>query len=194
MEYVLSGHRLKLSIPKEGVTIVFAPSGIKTPSRAQPAAPGKPAIAAEPYGGWVRGGGVACLPAPGAGPLFSFRSSGFHPQALHAPAPPSLPPNHQLAHGRLLTALQLSVWVLLAAEEAVAFTREHCMQRDAEVTIENMDRGGTFLGTITISGATPQVRTLEGGCVWEEAAEHVSMACACSSTFLGAITISGATP
>ena len=52
VEYVLSGHRLKLSIPKEGVTIVFAPSGIKTPSRAQPAAPGKPAIAAEPYGGW----------------------------------------------------------------------------------------------------------------------------------------------
>ncbi len=44
VEYVLSGHRLKLLIPKEGVNIVFAPSGIKTPSRAQPAGPGKPAI------------------------------------------------------------------------------------------------------------------------------------------------------
>lgn len=44
VEFVLSGHRVKLTIPKEGVTIVFAPSGIKTPSRAQPAANGKPAV------------------------------------------------------------------------------------------------------------------------------------------------------
>ena len=50
VEYVLSGHRLKLLIPKEGVCIVFAPSGIKTPSRAQPAGAGKPAVIAEPYG------------------------------------------------------------------------------------------------------------------------------------------------
>jgi hypothetical protein len=50
VEYVLSGHRLKLLIPKEGVCIVFAPSGVKTPSRAQPASGGKPATAAEPYG------------------------------------------------------------------------------------------------------------------------------------------------
>lgn len=43
------------------------------------------------------------------------------------------------------------------AEEAIAFTREHALQRDAEVVIETMDRGGTFLGNITILGAGPQV-------------------------------------
>ncbi|GAX85627.1 hypothetical protein CEUSTIGMA_g13042.t1 [Chlamydomonas eustigma] len=91
VEYVLSGHRLKLLIPKEGVCIVFAPSGIKTPSRAQPASGGKPATAAEPY-----------------------------------------------------------------AEDAIAFTREHCMQRDVEVTIESMDRGGTFLGQISVHGSSSQ--------------------------------------
>ena len=34
------------------------------------------------------------------------------------------------------------------------------MQRDAEVEIESMDRGGTFLGHITILGATPSSRTV----------------------------------
>ncbi len=32
------------------------------------------------------------------------------------------------------------------------------MQRDCEVVIENMDRGGTFLGTINILGASPQAK------------------------------------
>ena len=41
-----------------------------------------------------------------------------------------------------------------AADDALLFTREHCMQRDAEVTIESMDRGGTFLGTVTILGVS----------------------------------------
>mmetsp|Transcript_6774 Transcript_6774/g.14968 ORF Transcript_6774/g.14968 Transcript_6774/m.14968 type:complete len:971 (+) Transcript_6774:79-2991(+) len=95
VEYVLSGHRLKLQIPKEGVCIVFAPSGIKTPSRPQPAANGKPAVQGEPF-----------------------------------------------------------------ADEAVAFTREHAMQRDAEVTIETMDKGGTFLGTINILPASPAAKPL----------------------------------
>ena len=49
VEYVLSGHRLKLYIPKEGVSIVFAPSGIKTPGRAMAAGNGKPAQVAEPF-------------------------------------------------------------------------------------------------------------------------------------------------
>ncbi len=48
VEYVLSGHRLRVHIPKEGVTIVFAPSGIKTPSRPQPAANGKPEVKVRP--------------------------------------------------------------------------------------------------------------------------------------------------
>ncbi len=75
----------QVTIPKEGATIVFAPSGIKTPQRAQPAQAGKPAVAGEPY-----------------------------------------------------------------ADEAVAFTREHALQRDCEITIETMDKGGTFLGNINI--------------------------------------------
>lgn len=90
VEHVLSGTRVKLQIPKEGVTIVFAPSGIKTPSRAMPAQNGKPATKAEPY-----------------------------------------------------------------AEDAIAFTREHVMQREVEVTIETMDKGGTFLGTLVVPGAKP---------------------------------------
>ncbi|GFR42157.1 hypothetical protein Agub_g3009 [Astrephomene gubernaculifera] len=85
VEYVLSGHRLRVHIPKEGVTIVFAPSGIKTPSRPQPAGNGRPAVQGEPH-----------------------------------------------------------------AEEAFAYTRELMMQRDVEVTVETMDRGGTFLGAVTL--------------------------------------------
>jgi staphylococcal nuclease domain-containing protein 1 len=34
----------QVTIPKEGATVVFAPSGIKTPARAQAASMGKPAI------------------------------------------------------------------------------------------------------------------------------------------------------
>lgn len=49
VEYVLSGHRLKVHVPKEGVSIAFAPSGIKTPARAQPASNGRPAVVGEPY-------------------------------------------------------------------------------------------------------------------------------------------------
>ncbi|KAG1657494.1 hypothetical protein FOA52_008370 [Chlamydomonas sp. UWO 241] len=88
VEFVLSGHRLKLSIPKESAIITFAPSGIRTPSRAQPAGGGRPAVSGEPY-----------------------------------------------------------------ADEAISFTRELCMQRDCEVSIETMDRGGGFLGTVSVSTA-----------------------------------------
>lgn len=90
VDYVLSGHRLKVTIPKEGTTIVFAPSGIKTPSRAMPAAPGKPATQAEPF-----------------------------------------------------------------AEDAIAFTRELALQHDCELQIETADKGGTFLGSITIMPSMP---------------------------------------
>ncbi|GLI65134.1 hypothetical protein VaNZ11_008590 [Volvox africanus] len=95
VEYVLGGHRLRVHIPKEGVTIVFAPSGIKTPSRPQPAANGKPAVQGEPF-----------------------------------------------------------------AEEAFAFTREVMMQRDVELTVDTMDRGGTFLGTVVL---VPQQQQQGGG-------------------------------
>lgn len=43
-EHVLSGHRVKVHIPKEGVTIAFAPSGVRAPQRGQAASrDGRPA-------------------------------------------------------------------------------------------------------------------------------------------------------
>ncbi|KAI8465187.1 MAG: hypothetical protein J3K34DRAFT_473642 [Monoraphidium minutum] len=90
VEYVLSGHRLKIHVAKEGVSIAFAPSGIKTPARAQAASHGRPAVAGEPF-----------------------------------------------------------------ADEAFAFTRDNFMQRDVEIEVESVDKGGTFLGTVTLLGAKP---------------------------------------
>jgi staphylococcal nuclease domain-containing protein 1 len=49
-EYVLSGHRLKLHIPKEGVTIAFNPTGVRCPQRGQPAAAGRPAMEVRLFG------------------------------------------------------------------------------------------------------------------------------------------------
>ena len=62
VEYVLSGHRLKLLVPKEGTALVFAPSGIKTPQRAQAAGMGRPAVAVCIGGGGAHGKGpvAAC--------------------------------------------------------------------------------------------------------------------------------------
>lgn len=90
VEYVLSGHRLKVHVPKEGVSIAFAPSGIKTPARAQAASHGRPAVTGEPF-----------------------------------------------------------------ADEAFAFTRDNFMQREVEIEVENIDKGGTFLGSIYTVGAKP---------------------------------------
>lgn len=42
-EYVLSGHRIKLHIPKEGVTLAFNPSGVRCPQRGMAASAGRPA-------------------------------------------------------------------------------------------------------------------------------------------------------
>ena len=44
------GHRLKIHVAKEGVTIAMAPSGVRAPQRAMPAMGGRPATAGEPYG------------------------------------------------------------------------------------------------------------------------------------------------
>lgn len=40
-------------------------------------------------------------------------------------------------------------------DEAVMFTREHVNQRDAEIIVETMNKGGTFLGTLTVPGPRP---------------------------------------
>lgn len=55
---IFSGHRLRVHIPKEGVTIAIAPSGVRCPQRTMPAMGGRPAVVAEPYGdeahAWTR--------------------------------------------------------------------------------------------------------------------------------------------
>ncbi len=43
-EYVLSAHKVKIFVPKEGVTFAFSPSGVRCPQRAQAAAAGRPAV------------------------------------------------------------------------------------------------------------------------------------------------------
>eukprot|EP00882_Tetradesmus_deserticola_P005631 GHRQ01005927.1.p1 GENE.GHRQ01005927.1~~GHRQ01005927.1.p1 ORF type:complete len:442 (+),score=261.50 GHRQ01005927.1:56-1327(+) len=50
VESVSSGHRLKINVAKEGVTIAMAPSGVRAPQRPMPAMGGRPAAAGEPYG------------------------------------------------------------------------------------------------------------------------------------------------
>ncbi|GMH33782.1 hypothetical protein BSKO_01616 [Bryopsis sp. KO-2023] len=40
-------------------------------------------------------------------------------------------------------------------DEAVVFTREHVNQRDVEIVVETMNKGGTFLGTLTVPGPRP---------------------------------------
>ncbi|PSC71228.1 hypothetical protein C2E20_5281 [Micractinium conductrix] len=97
-EYVLSGHRLKLHIPKEGVTIAFNPSGVRCPQRGQAAAAGRPAVPEEPY------------------------------------------------------------W-----EEALAFTREHALQRDCEVEVTSVDRVGNFQGVLRIGRMNLGAALLEAG-------------------------------
>ncbi|KAK9797436.1 hypothetical protein WJX73_004092 [Symbiochloris irregularis] len=40
-------------------------------------------------------------------------------------------------------------------EEATAFTYAHVQQREVEIEVDTMDRGGTFLGTLTVTGSPP---------------------------------------
>nr|GLL21474.1 ribonuclease TUDOR 1 isoform X1 [Ipomoea trifida] len=86
VEYVLSGHRFKLYIPKETCSIAFSFSGVRCPGRE------------EPY-----------------------------------------------------------------SEEAIALMRRKIMQRDVEVEVENVDRTGTFLGTLWESRTNAAVALLGAG-------------------------------
>ncbi|VFQ66826.1 unnamed protein product [Cuscuta campestris] len=86
VEYVLSGHRFKLFIPKETCSIALSLSGVRCPGRG------------EPY-----------------------------------------------------------------SDEAIALMRRKIMQRDVEVEIENVDRTGTFLGTLWESRTNCAVALLEAG-------------------------------
>ncbi|CAH9104639.1 unnamed protein product [Cuscuta europaea] len=86
VEYVLSGHRFKLFIPKETCSIALSLSGVRCPGRG------------EPY-----------------------------------------------------------------SDEAIALMRRKIMQRDVEIEIENVDRTGTFLGTLWESRTNCAVALLEAG-------------------------------
>nr|GMC69028.1 ribonuclease TUDOR 1-like [Ipomoea batatas] len=86
VEYVLSGHRFKLYIPKETCSIAFSFSGVRCPGRE------------EPY-----------------------------------------------------------------SEEAIALMRRKIMQRDVEVEVENVDRTGTFLGSLWESRTNAAVALLGAG-------------------------------
>ena len=79
VEAVMSGHRMKIKIPREGLLIAFALAGIKAPMRAQPAREGqkkgfkvRPAIAArscrleEHLGGALCRGGNEVYSTPSA--------------------------------------------------------------------------------------------------------------------------------
>ncbi|KAL4191912.1 hypothetical protein AMTRI_Chr06g191360 [Amborella trichopoda] len=86
VEYVLSGHRFKLLIPKETCSIALSFSGVRCPARN------------EPY-----------------------------------------------------------------ADEAIAFMRRKILQRDVEIEVENVDRTGTFLGSLWESRTNMAVTLLEAG-------------------------------
>ena len=48
-------------------------------------------------------------------------------------------------------------------EESYQFTRELALQRDVEVEVETVDRGGTFLGTLRVLGGSKCVsQAVEG--------------------------------
>jgi hypothetical protein len=115
VEYVLSGSRLKLHIPKEGVSIAFAPSGIKAPQRAQNASNGRPAIK-------VRAAGAA----PSARPDLALQAS-CQPTADPPTAdPPTHPPTDQLLPRPPPQGEKY-------ADESLAFVRAIALQRDVEV-------------------------------------------------------------
>ncbi|XP_031777766.1 tudor staphylococcus/micrococcal nuclease isoform X2 [Nasonia vitripennis] len=98
VEFVTSGSRLKLFVPKEYCLITFLLAGVKCP-RAARITPGTGGMEAEPYG-----------------------------------------------------------------EEALAFTRKFCFQKDVDVQVENMEsKGSGFIGWLFIDGVNLSVALVEEG-------------------------------
>lgn len=98
VEFVTSGSRLKLFVPKEYCLITFLLAGVKCP-RAARITPGTGGMEAEPYG-----------------------------------------------------------------EEALAFTRKMCFQKDVDIQVENMEsKGSGFIGWLTIDGVNLSVALVEEG-------------------------------
>ncbi|XP_013147261.1 PREDICTED: staphylococcal nuclease domain-containing protein 1 [Papilio polytes] len=98
VEFVASGSRLRLYIPKESVLVTFLLAGVVCPRGARPSASGGPMQLAEPHG-----------------------------------------------------------------EEALQFTKEKCLQRDVYVTIEDMDKAGSFIGWLWIENENMSVSLVEHG-------------------------------
>jgi staphylococcal nuclease domain-containing protein 1 len=99
VEFVASGSRLRIYIPKETVLITFLLSGIECPrgSRPDPANPGK-MIPSDPFG-----------------------------------------------------------------DEAAVFTKEHTLQREVEVQVESMDKGGNFIGWLFVDNLNLSAALVENG-------------------------------
>ena len=97
VEFVASGSRLRLYIPRETCLITFLLSGIECPRGARPIAGGE-MTKSEPYG-----------------------------------------------------------------DEALAFTKEFCLQREVEVTVEAMDKGGNFIGWLFVDNTNLSLALVEEG-------------------------------
>lgn len=98
VEFVTSGSRLKLFLPKEDQLITFVLAGIRAP-RCQRSLPGGGIIKADEYG-----------------------------------------------------------------EKALAFTKEHCFQRDVEIKIESTEtKGSGFIGCLTVNDINMSVALVEEG-------------------------------
>ena len=86
VEFVASGSRLRLYIPRETCLITFLLAGISCPRGARPNLGGAPGVQdGEPFG-----------------------------------------------------------------DAALLFTKEHCLQREVEIEVESMDKGGNFIGYVFV--------------------------------------------
>ncbi|KAK3585672.1 hypothetical protein CHS0354_020238 [Potamilus streckersoni] len=97
VEFVASGSRLRLYIPRETCLITFLISGIECPRGSRP------------------------LPGGGTQPADPF------------------------------------------GEEALVFTKEMCLQREVEVEVEAIDKGGNFIGWLHVEGVNLSVALVENG-------------------------------
>ncbi|XP_049829315.1 staphylococcal nuclease domain-containing protein 1 [Schistocerca gregaria] len=98
VEFVASGSRLRLYIPKETCLVTFLLGGINCPRGSRPGPGNTGTVEGEPYG-----------------------------------------------------------------EEALAFTKDKCLQREVEIHVESMDKAGNFIGWLWIEGVNLSVALVETG-------------------------------
>ncbi|XP_067951454.1 staphylococcal nuclease domain-containing protein 1-like [Watersipora subatra] len=99
VEFVASGSRLRVYIPKETCLLTLLLNGIQCPRGARPApGPGNLMLPADPFG-----------------------------------------------------------------EEAAAYTKDMCMQREVEIKVDTMDKAGNFIGWLYVDGVNMSVSLVENG-------------------------------